>query len=75
MAVRRITLQFFERSNPEISEAFAIVAEKLGTVYRDDAARTIVVLPHDTALQDLRDEIRSLQRSGALESWSESEAG
>jgi hypothetical protein len=72
MALRRITLRFSERSNPEISEAFAIVAEKWGTVYRDDVARTIVILPHDAALLELRDAIRSLQRTGALESWSES---
>jgi hypothetical protein len=72
MAFRRITLRFSERSNPEISEAFAIVAEKWGAVYRDDAARTVVVLPNDSAAQELREEIRALQESGALESWSES---
>lgn len=71
MPLRRITLRFSERSNPEISEAFAIVAEKWGAVYRDDAARTIVVLPNDGAMAELREEIRSLRRAGALESWSE----
>jgi hypothetical protein len=71
MPLRRITLQFAERSNPEISEAFAIVAEKWGAVFRDDPARTVVILPNDSALQEMRDEIRSLEAMGALESWSE----
>jgi hypothetical protein len=71
MARRRIQVRFSERSDPEISESFAIVAEAWGMVYRDDAARTIVILPNPADAQELRDQIRALNDVGALESWSE----
>jgi hypothetical protein len=71
MARRRIQVRFTERSDPEISESFAIVAEAWGMVYRDDAARTIVILPNPADAQELRDQIRELNDVGVLESWSE----
>jgi hypothetical protein len=71
MSRKRIKVLFSEISDPEISESFAIVAEAWGTVYRDDAARTIVILPNPTDAQQLRDQIRALSDVGVLESWSE----